>query len=393
MRALSPKTSKFCDDPDLLSCQIADISANILGKKSILLPGNIELKFKNKVPGNDNAYNYEGAGSSLIVIYNPESSAMSGTATLADGRTFVLEYIGEEGHLWKEMNIQKLNQLSYVSNGNRGEGRTPFQDFIELPPGNINRREWNPLLNGTTDNTTMAFISVKIHFTKEFASITSNINDFVDKMLAITNQGFLNSKVPITVVMNCLEETDLEETGSADSMFDKFENSENLYQTADTALLLVKNLGNLCGIAYTYAIHGNAISVVQKSCVETFTYGHELAHNLGCQHNIEETKNHNFPHGQGSFIDNPYNPSQGYHTIMTYWKSSHPIRINSYSNPDVIYPRTNTKTGDPQRSNNAAVLLRNRFFIASLGDESQQCFLKNCLNGKCKDSGLQIKKW
>ena len=138
LRALSPKTSKFCDDPDLLSCQIADISSGILGKKSILLPGNLELKFKNKIPGNDNAYNYEGDGASLIVTYNPESSAMSGTATLEDGRTFVLEYIGEEGHLWKEMDIQKLNQLSFVSNGNRGEG-FHVEDFIDLKTGNVNR--------------------------------------------------------------------------------------------------------------------------------------------------------------------------------------------------------------------------------------------------------------
>ena len=320
---------------------------------------------------------------------------MSGTATLNDGRTFVLEYIGEEGHLWKEMNIQKLNQLSYVSNGNRGEN-TPFQDFIKLPPGNVNRRERNHLLKGTKDNTTMAFISVKIYFTREFAKITNNINDFVNKMLAITNQGFLNSKVPITVVMNCLEETDLEETGSSDSILSTFaysKSSESLRQTADTATLLVANLGRSCGNAYKDAFEGNAFSVVKKSCVETFTYGHELAHNLGCQHNIEIHKNDMYDHGHGSFIDNPYNPSQGYHTIMTYWNESYPIRINSYSNPDVIYPRANKKTGEKGKSNNAAVLLRNRFIMASVGDESQQCFLKNCLNGKCSESDLKIKKW
>ena len=398
LRALSPKTSKFCDDPDLLSCQIADISSDILGKKSILLPGNLELKFKNKIPGNDNAYNYEGDGASLIVTYNPESSAMSGTATLEDGRTFVLEYIGEEGHLWKEMDIQKLNQLSFVSNGNRGEG-FHVQDFIDLNTGNVNRGGWSePIPEGTTDNHTMAYISVKVYFTKDFAEITNNINDFVDKMIAITNQGFLNSKVPITVIKTCIEETNLKERSSSSQMIEDFKNlkgsTENLRQTADTATLLVADMADSCGIAYFYELDGKALSVVKKSCVETFSYGHELGHNLGCHHNIDKGVNEYYPHGQGYFIDNPDKNSPGYHTMMTYGTLSHPIRINSFSNPAVIYPRVNKITGNLKTANNAAVLLRNRFIMASVGDETQKCFLFNCKNNRCTESsGLKIKEW
>ena len=402
MRAFSPKTSKFCDDPDLLSCQIADISSDILGKKSILLPGNLELKFKNKIPGNDNAYNYEGDGASLIVTYNPESSAMSGTANLEDGRTFVLEHIGVEGHIWKEMDIQKLDQLSLVRNGNRGEAFY-VSDAIKLNPGNVNRGEWsNQLPEETTDNHTMAYISVKVYFTKKFADVTNNINDFVDKMIAITNQGFLNSKVPITVVKTCIEEANLEEMDSSLEMLKNFRTlkgtTENLRQTADTATLLVSSMKDACGRGYTNQFDGNAISVVKKSCVETFSYGHELGHNLGCQHNVEQDINENYPYGHGSFIKNPNDPSRGYRTMMSYVKDpNNPKafpRINSFSNPDVIYPRVNKRTGDPKTSNNAAVLLRNRFIMASVGDETQKCFLFKCENNRCSESSdLKIKEW
>ena len=58
---------------------------------------------------------------------------------------------------------------------------------------------------------------------------------------------------------------------------------------------------------------------------------------------------------------------------MGYNADGHGHRVNYYSNPDVILPDTGTPTGVAGTSNNAAVLTRNRFMMAALGDESASC--------------------
>ncbi|XP_023347794.1 uncharacterized protein LOC111716539 isoform X3 [Eurytemora carolleeae] len=365
-RSDSIEESKYCDDPFFLSCEIADkISAKLLGKESIQLPGNIELKFKNKVPGNENAYNYEGDGSSLIVTYNPASGGLSGTAYTKDGRTFVLENIGKEGHLWKEMDMQKLDALKSGKNG---------KDFVGPSANNDSTAFDFDSKENTEDNVTMAYISVKVYYTREFASQTNNINEFVDKMLALTNQGFFNSKVPITVVKNCVEAADVNDIYDMNEQLEEFttlrKSFEDLRDTADTATLLTTK-SNYCGLAYTFAFNGNALSVVAKHCVETYTYGHELGHNLGAYHNIENN-NPVYPYGHGNRID-PTNGNEGYHTIMSYSANGYRNQVNFYANPAVILPETGTPTGDEKLSNTAAVFLRNRFRMAEVGDESRKC--------------------
>lgn len=58
---------------------------------------------------------------------------------------------------------------------------------------------------------------------------------------------------------------------------------------------------------------------------------------------------------------------------MAYNAQGHRERVNYYSNPDVVYPGTGTPTGVEGVSNNAAVITKNRFAMAALGDESSTC--------------------
>ena len=292
---------------------------------------------------------------------------MSGTAYTKDGRTFVLEYIGEEGHLWKEMDMQKLDALKSDKNGN-GE------DFVGPSANNDSIAYDFESKENTDDNDTMAYISVKVYYTREFASQTNNINEFVDKMLALTNQGFLNSKVPITVVKNCVEAADVNDIYDMNEQLQEFrtlrKSLEDLRDTADTATLLTTK-NNYCGLAHTFAYNGNGLSVVAKHCVETYTYGHELGHNLGAYHNIENN-NPVYSYGHGNRIGGK-NGNEGYHTIMSYSANGYRNQVNYYANPEVILPETGTPTGDEKLSNTAAVFLRNRFRMAEVGDESRKC--------------------
>ena len=378
---------KLCEDPFYISCQIADISSGILGKKSILLPGNLKLKFKNKVPGNVNAYNYEGDGSSLIVTYNPASGGMSGTAYTKDGRTFVLENIGEEGHLWKEMDSEKIENLKTGSIGNRAMG-PPKKDYVIRNHTNINRKMdyYYYAYENLEDNDTMVYISVKVYYTREFAKETNNVNEFVDKMLAITNQGFLNSKIPITVVKNCIEAADLNDIYDIQKQLYAFMNlkksHEEIKDTADTATLLTMN-NNACGNGILYGFFDDAFNVVVKHCVEHFAYGHELGHNLGAFHNIQEgTANLYYPDGHGSLLEKPRGDVNGFQSIMSYPRAGFMKRVNYFSNPQVILPENGKPTGVDGETNNAAVLLGNRFRLAKVGDESWKCALV-CNSKRC----------
>ena len=55
---------------------------------------------------------------------------------------------------------------------------------------------------------------------------------------------------------------------------------------------------------------------------------------------------------------------------MAYPSPNQYTRVNYYSNPNVIYPVTFTATGVVGVSENAALLMFNRFALAVVGDES-----------------------
>ena len=73
-------------------------------------------------------------------------------------------------------------------------------------------------------------------------------------MLAVVNQGYINSNVPLRVALHCIEAADLQDITDASKMINTFrmykDTVENLRQTADAAMLLVDNFSS-CGIAGT----------------------------------------------------------------------------------------------------------------------------------------------
>ena len=94
------------------------------------------------------------------------------------------------------------------------------------------------------------------------------------------------------------------------------------------------------------------------------TFGHEIAHNLGAQHNIELKKNTVFPYGHGHRFGS-------YKSIMSYNKSH--TRVNYFSNPNVIHPKSGKATGIAGISNNARVLTQNRFTVSNYYKDTGTC--------------------
>lgn len=95
-----------------------------------------------------------------------------------------------------------------------------------------------------------------------------------------------------------------------------------LLNTADLAFLLTGNSMSGCGIAYFNTVT-LPFGLGKHRCSRGgYTFGHELAHILGSQHNAEAsggTINTAFPFGLGYLIQPP-GPSKftGYRTILAY---------------------------------------------------------------------------
>ena len=77
----------------------------------------------------------------------------------------------------------------------------------------------------------------------------------------------------------------------------------------------------------------------------------------------------------------------GYRTVLAYSNPGYSRRVLHVSNPDVLfkgqtgvvlltninYVSTDYPTGVREEANNARVITENRFMMADIGDESEQC--------------------
>merc|ERR1712083_629827 len=164
----------------------------------------------------------------------------------------------------------------------------------------------------------------------------------VDQVIATANQGYINSKIPLRVVLHCMEETTVPEAQLKDlDNFAKYKGGDNsLRGSADAAALLITEHDRFCGVGYmpgvpeekmsTWPFRQLMVSMTTVSCaLGTYTFGHEVSHNMGNDHD------------------------------------------NYDSNPSVKFK--NVPTGVAGKADAARMITENRFAIAAVGDESKKC--------------------
>ena len=68
--------------------------------------------------------------------------------------------------------------------------------------------------DATVDNTTVVTFSLMFYYTPEFEAITADIEGFVDQIIDITNEGFINSEIPVRVRTFCIEKANLSDSSA-----------------------------------------------------------------------------------------------------------------------------------------------------------------------------------
>jgi len=359
MRSGGSTLEPCCQASNILSCQPTTVDPTALGSTEDLEVEDVVLAFANTVPPHGFHYT-NAAGDEALITLNPTTQNMFGSLKTISGRSFALEKC-KNSHMWIEYNVTSFKP-EILEHSRTAMGDRKVMDL------------------SSNDNTTEAVYSIMFYYTPEFAQITPDITGFIDDVLAETNQGYRNSKVKLTAIKHCVEEATIHDNarihGSLLNAFASMKSSITaLRNTADAAVLLVANYDDYCGLAWGNTISsGSTLSVTKKSCaLGHYTFGHELGHSMGLQHNPETGRPSYYPGGHGHIIE-AGNASHGVRSIMAY---AHPTayhpRVLYYSNPDVVYPATGTPTGVAGVSDNAAVLMRNRFDMQRVGDESGSC--------------------
>ena len=317
------------------------------------------------VNNNKNSYKYKSSdGEDTLFTYNPVTGGVHGFMRY-NRRSYLLENCGEEGHVIIEF---KLNE-TFVEDEDMDAWRVSNSN----EPSNQDLEE--------NDTTTVVTFSVQIYFTSKFYQSTKDVPGFIDNMITATNSAYESSQVPMRIKVHCIQEVGIPDGLTAAWALKYLQRlkptTNEIRNSADVAVLLVDSLKDrYCGKANLYSIdsddaeYGYALSVVKKACVNKHTFSHEIGHNIGLFHDRRH-RNLKYPFAQGSYIDKG-NTNIGYRTIMAWAMTGHYRRVSHFSNPDVIFPKTGTATGQAL-ADNAQLLTKQRFKLASMGDESMAC--------------------
>ena len=144
-----------------------------------------------------------------------------------------------------------------------------------------------------------------------------------------------------------------------------FGSNSLLRRSADAAILLVNYHRTSCGVAsfQSNPRRGENVGWIQKHCgLGYYTLGHELGHMFGAGHNREEGRNPWYWYGYGWYV-----PGSRTRSIMAY------PRKDGYTTYKANFFSMDYKQYGSFYHDNAYVIKRNAYNMASASDESGNC--------------------
>jgi Metallo-peptidase family M12 len=174
----------------------------------------------------------------------------------------------------------------------------------------------------------------------------ATIQGLINLAISETNQAYRNSNIPTRLRLvkahyddsyndysNDWEVTLSNLRNNNDGQLDYVHAMRDQFG-ADFVSMIV-DTGSYCGIGFrpTTPTAGDAFSLVQWSCATGYySFGHELAHNMGC--------NHDRANSEPPYTGDNYgyqDPSNAFRSIMSYDCPTPCPRIQYFSNPDIRY--------------------------------------------------------
>ena len=304
------------------------------------------------------------------VFLTLRGNTMSGTVQIGD-KTYEIEPKGNNRH--------DITQVDMGKNPKHSHSKQP-EDFLATG-GQI-----DTTATATTPTTSAAtagtIIDVLVAYTtkaKNNASGQAGIEAKITNAVAMANQAYINSNIDMQVNLVGMAETNYVETGdmstsltdltgTSDGKMDEVHTLRNQLGADQVALISADT--NYCGIAYGMngsflgtAFAPYAFSVVHDdsvyACLSNQTLAHEMGHNQGDQHNIEDAS------GPGAYsYSYGYRLCQtgGFRTVMSY-SCTGGTRVSYFSNPNISLT-TGEVTGSAI-ANNALSMTNTKAIVAA----------------------------
>merc|ERR1719427_2211456 len=368
----------LCQEETVISCTLVTLRLDCLTNATMKVM-EVELAFMDQ-PGGDTFTFASEEGSEATFTVDRELGVVWGHAGLADGREFILEPAGESCpgcHVLIEENTAAFPM-----------------DHAAPPPPALSARQSDPAWNtkaaallakGIKDKTTVVTYTIKVYYTPEVKKANKDVPTMVNNIIATTNQGYINSKIPIRLKLHCLElttKTEAQGMNNIDTFSEHKGSMAKLRGSADTAALLIQRNSQWCGVGYVQPgdqkvkvanLPFTTASVTVVSCgLGTYTFGHEVSHNMGNTHDKHADAKSSSTPNKPAYAKGFHIPGTDFRTIMAYpYNGKFAKTVNYYSNPNLKFK--NVAMGDRKEADASRMITEIRFALAGLGDESTKC--------------------
>jgi hypothetical protein len=272
-------------------------------------------------------------------------AVMAGTVTSSQG-SFQISYAGSGVHA-----VQELDQCAFPP------------EAEPIPVDVPERRAADAVTAAVADDGSVIDVMVVYTPSARWAvGGTTAMLNLINVAVTETNQSYANSGIiqrlnlvhaaEVSYTSSGSFKTDLERLqGSSDGYMDNVHQLRDAYY-ADEVLLLINNT-QYCGMAYlmqtvsTY-FEDHAFAVVHWGCATGYySFGHELGHNMGAQHDHYAVAKYNQAAGAYWYSYGYVNTSIRWRTVMAYNDACadsgfNCTRIPYWSNPSVYYGGSTT---------------------------------------------------
>ena len=214
IQVTNSRSLERCCTGNIKTCQDVEIDSGLLGLSLPLTILNVTLTFSGLVPPSGYVYKNHH-GDEAVITHSNRSGNVFGSFKTHHGNSYGIEKC-QTKQVLKEFDMETFYHEETVQHQNSSGN-------VVLSP-----LQAEGLQRALTDNTTTVSYSVMFYYTRDFAKITADIAGYVDQLLAETNQGYVNSEVPLLVTKHCISPASLSDIPDTITMLNNFAEMKEL---------------------------------------------------------------------------------------------------------------------------------------------------------------------